>query len=482
MASPSRLITRALTRVGTRWLPFADAASPDLPLGRLLRLGLFQVSVGMAMALLAGTLNRVMIVELGVSAGLVASMLSLPLLFAPLRPFIGFRSDTHRSALGWRRVPYLWLGTLLQFGGLAIMPFALVLLTGQGQAAYALAAGTGGAALAFLLVGAGTHVVQTAGLALTGDLTEGEQRPRAVALLYLMLLVGMMSSALVFGLLLRDFTHTRLVQVIQGAAVVAVALNVVALWKQEPRDRTRAMAPKPQTTFSETWRRFTANRRTRRLLVGVALGTAGFSMQDVLLEPYGGQVMGLGVGATSSLTALLAGGSIVAFAVSAGSLGRGLMEPIRLAGFGGVAGGFALPLIVLAAPLASPVVLAAGTTLLGFGGGLFAVGTLTAAMDLETAGNGGLAVGAWGAVQALSAGIAVALGGILRDVFSALVEGGGLVPWASGPAGGYIAVYQLEIAVIFAALITLGPLADPGWAQRSPAGRRVFGLPEMPNG
>jgi hypothetical protein len=37
--------------------------------GRLLRLSLFQVSVGMAIVLLNGTLNRVMIVELGVPPG-----------------------------------------------------------------------------------------------------------------------------------------------------------------------------------------------------------------------------------------------------------------------------------------------------------------------------------------------------------------------------------------------------------------------------
>ena len=50
--------------VGTRFLPFADAASTELPLGRLLRLALFQVSVGLAAVLLNGTLNRVLIVEL----------------------------------------------------------------------------------------------------------------------------------------------------------------------------------------------------------------------------------------------------------------------------------------------------------------------------------------------------------------------------------------------------------------------------------
>ncbi|MEQ8514862.1 MAG: PucC family protein, partial [Chromatocurvus sp.] len=103
-------------------MPFADAVTEELPLKRLLRLSLFQVSVGMAFVLLNGTLNRVLVLELGQAAWLVSLMVSLPLLFAPLRALIGFRSDHHRSALGWRRVPYIWLGTLAQFGGLAIMP------------------------------------------------------------------------------------------------------------------------------------------------------------------------------------------------------------------------------------------------------------------------------------------------------------------------------------------------------------------------
>ena len=93
-------LVRQWQRVSTTFLPFADAASADLPLARLLRLSLFQVSVGMATGLLVGTLNRVMIVELGVSASLVAMMIAMPLLFAPFRALVGFKSDTHRSAFG----------------------------------------------------------------------------------------------------------------------------------------------------------------------------------------------------------------------------------------------------------------------------------------------------------------------------------------------------------------------------------------------
>ena len=153
---------KTLNRLGPKFLPFADAATTELPLARLLRLSLFQVSVGMAVVLLNGTLNRVMIVELGVPTWLVALMISLPLLFAPARALIGFRSDHHKSVLGWRRVPYLWFGTLLQFGGLAIMPFALILLSGD-QTVGPEWAGEAGAALAFLMVGAGLHTSQTAG-------------------------------------------------------------------------------------------------------------------------------------------------------------------------------------------------------------------------------------------------------------------------------------------------------------------------------
>ena len=99
----SQGLMRLWAGYGARYLPFADAASEDLPLSRLLRLSLFQISVGMALVLLIGTLNRVMIVELGVPASLVAVMVALPLIFAPFRALIGFRSDNHRSALGWNR-------------------------------------------------------------------------------------------------------------------------------------------------------------------------------------------------------------------------------------------------------------------------------------------------------------------------------------------------------------------------------------------
>ena len=234
MMKINRKLISAMQQIGPRFLPFADAATKDLPLSRLLRLSLFQVSVGMAMVLLTGTLNRVMIVELGVPAWLVGLMVSIPVLIAPFRALIGFKSDTHKSVLGWRRVPYIWFGTMMQFGGFAILPFALLVLTGNGHGSAMW--GEAGAALAFLLIGAGINTTQTAGLALANDLASEETRPRVVALLYVMLLAGMVVSALVFGSLLHDFTAKQLIQIIQGVALLTVVLNSIAMWKQEARN------------------------------------------------------------------------------------------------------------------------------------------------------------------------------------------------------------------------------------------------------
>lgn len=469
-------LAREWVRLGPRFLPFADAASADLPLGRLLRLALFQVSVGMALVLLNGTLNRVSVVELGVPTWLISLMVALPLLFAPARALVGFRSDHHRSALGWRRVPYIWLGTLLQFGGLAIMPFALLVLSGDSQGPAA--AGPIGAALAFLLVGAGLHITQTAGLALATDLAAPEARPRAVALLYVMLLLGMVGSSILFGLLLQDFSQIRLIQVIQGAAAVTMALNLIALWKQEARDPERTAHHRPRPSFRTCWTDYLRRGRSGRLLVSVALGTAGFSMQDILLEPYGGQVLGLGVGATTLLTALLAGGTLAAFALASRRLSQGA-DPYRLSGMGALTGVFAFAAVVLSAPLESAVLFRGGTLLIGFGAGLFAVGTLTAAMGMARDGQSGLALGAWGAVQATAAGLAIAAGGALRDLVGGMAASGALGPALTDPVVGYAAVYHIEILLLFATLAVIGPLVGTSAEVRRPASTR-FGLAEFP--
>jgi BCD family chlorophyll transporter-like MFS transporter len=458
MKQVARQWAQAWMRVGTRFLPFADAVTTELPIGRLLRLSLFQITAGIAIALLNGTLNRVMIVELGVPTWLVSLAIALPLLLAPFRALIGFRSDNHRSALGWRRVPYIWFGTLLQFGGLAIMPFALIVLSGDADGPPII--GQLGVSLALLLVGAGLCTTQTAGLALATDLAPEEARPRVVAFLYVMLLIGVVAGAFAFGTLLVNFSEVRLIQVIQGAALATFVLNIVALWKQEARDPSRTDFALPPADFRHSWSELRRDSRLGRIFATVALGTGAFTMQDVLLEPYGGEILHLSVGQTTALTAVFAAGTLAGFTFAARSLARA-RDPYRLAALGVLVGLAAFSAIIFSAPLASALLFRAGTCLIGFGGGLFAIGTLTAAMQLARDGQNGLALGAWGAVQATAAGAAIALGGATRDLVSNLAAQGLLGAALDNPSTGYGFVYHLEIALLFATLIAIGPLVRP---------------------
>jgi BCD family chlorophyll transporter-like MFS transporter len=299
-----------------------------------------------------------------------------------------------------------------------------------------------------------------------------------VALLYVTLQLGMVFCALLFGRLLVNFDIEKLIQVIQGAAVATIFLNVIALWRQEAIDLQRAEAPPERPRFRDAWGEFIQGGRASRLLFAVGLGTAAFSMQDILLEPFGGKVLGLSVSQTTLLTAMTAGGTLLAFALAARVLGRG-GEPHRLASLGALVGVAAFAAVISAAVLDSAWLFRSGAVLIGFGGGLFSVSTLIAAMGLAEGEHSGLALGAWGAVQATAAGVAIAIGGALHDLVVDLAGHGLLGVAMTAPAAGYAVVYGLEILLLLATLPAILPLA---WhsATRPASGKAKIGLDQMP--
>lgn len=275
--------------------------------------------------------------------------------------------------------------------------------------------------------------------------------------MHVMLLFGLIVSSLFFGTLLADFTPAKLIQVIQGAAVATIALNIAAMWKQEKRRPARTAASVKHQTFRDSWDSFCQGGNAVRRLFAVGIGTMAFSMNDILLEPYGGQVLQLSVGATTKRTATLAVGGLLGFGLASRVLSRGA-DPFRMAGYGALAGMPAFLAVIFAAPLDSPILFAFGTMLIGFGAGLFGHGTLTATMNLAPKNQTGLALGAWGAVQASAAGLAVAMGGIIRDVVTGMAAQGRFSHALNVPATGYIVVYSIEVVMLVATLIALAPL------------------------
>jgi BCD family chlorophyll transporter-like MFS transporter len=251
----------------------------------------------------------------------------------------------------------------------------------------------------------------------------------------------------VLGFLLHDYSPGQLIRVVQAVAVTTLVLNVIALWKQEPRSRLRKPGTPIEHTFAQAWQLFCQGPNTLRRLLAVGLGTMAFTMEDVLLEPYGGEILHMSVSSTTLLSATLALGGLLGFAWASRVLGRGA-DAYRMSGWGAWIGLPAFVAIIAAAPLVWPALFVLGIFLIGLGGGLFAHGTLTASMQLAPPGQIGLAMGAWGAVQATAAGVGMAAGGLVRDGVALI----------SSPVMGYSAVYLIEIALLLLTLWAMGPL------------------------
>jgi BCD family chlorophyll transporter-like MFS transporter len=286
-----------------------------------------------------------------------------------------------------------------------------------------------------------------------------DKQPRVVALLYSMLLVGMIASSSLFGLILQDFSAQKLIQMVQGCAVLVAMMNLTALWKQEARQAKRGL--RPSGGFAISWRALMTQPQMRRFLWTLGLGTFAFNMQDIVLEPYAAEILQLDVGMTSALTALSSGGALVAFMLSARWLSRGL-SACRLASLGVLLGLPAFAMVIFSGPLEVAWLFRIGVGLIGLSGGLFSVGMLVTAMELGQQVQGGrlsgLVVGTWGAVQATSAGAAMALGGALRDGVSVLAMSGAMGEALVTPITAYSFVYHLEIYLLFIVLVALGPM------------------------
>ena len=123
-----------------------------------------------------------------------------------------------------------------------------------------------------------------------------------------------------------------------------------------------------------------------------------------------------------------------------------------------------------------------GVVCIGFSAGLFSVSTLAAAMTMERKEFVGLALGAWGAVQATAAGLSIAFGGAARDFVSSLALQGWLGPALAVPVTGYSFVYYFEICLLFVTLVAIGPLVRRATLPSGKPQAKVerFGLADLP--
>lgn len=414
---------------------------------KILRLGLIQFGIGLSLAPISGALNRVLITDLHIPAAAVGLLLALNYFISPVRAMVGYRSDKSRSMGKWR-TPYIVLGVMLTFGGLATAPFALILLSGDGNLTFWPAMLI--CSVIFIAYGAGIAILETVYLALVSDITPPEERGKVISVLWMMLILGTVTSAVIVSALLVDYNHILLVRVMQGSAMVFLVLTVFALFGQERLRRDGTIISDMETvrvrlTLWESIRRLGEQPVLKGLFAIIFLATMAFATHDILLEPFGGQVLGMSVSGTMQLTALW-GVMTIAGVAGAGYLLNRKLAPSLLMGLGCAIGLLGFATISISSQNAAVNLFRLGVSFISLGRGLFLVGSVILVMSLVDITHAGLFLGIWGIVQAMAQGLGTIGGGIVRDL-AQIVYGDVTL--------GYTVVYLTSFALLLSVVLLL---------------------------
>lgn len=366
--------------------------------GGILRLGLVQAMLGAVVVLVTVTMNRVMVVELGLPALLPAALVALHYAVQVIRPAMGHGSDQ-----GGRRTPWIVGGMALLGAGALLAAQAVALLGGPHRAA-----GFALAVLAYAAIGIGVGTSGTALLALLGQRVAPSRRPAAASTVWIMMIAGIAVTAGLAGQALQPFSLHRLTMVAGSVALLAVAVSLLATAGIE--GPASAIGPRaPREPLSLALRQVWQDPQARRFTGFVALSMLAYSAEEILLEPFAGAVFALAPGRTAQLTGLQHGGALAGMLLVALTAGRAWSPSLRLSTLGGcLFSAASLALLAVAGLLHLPGLLHAGVLGLGLGNGVFAVAAIGAMMQMAGARSGGVRIGLWGAAQAL----AFALGGL----------------------------------------------------------------------
>ncbi len=392
----------------------------------MLRLGLFQLALGMMSVLTLGVLNRVMISELAIPATIVAGAIAMHQFVAPARVWFGQLSDA-RPFWGYHRTGYIWLGTLLfttcAFVAVQVMwqLNASLEQVGWTSATYGWVGVLG---LVFACYGVFLSAGSTPFAALLVDVSDEEERPKLVSIVWSMLTVGIVVGAILGSVLTKGLTPETLEAginrlflivpaVVCGLALVAT-VGVESTYSRY-RVRSRVDHQENQITLGRALRILTASPQTGIFFTFLVIMTLSFFMQESVLEPYGGEVFGMPISKTTQLNAFWGMGTLIGMACTGflivPRLGKQMTTQV-----GCVLVAICFVLIILAGFTASPAVFQGSLFLLGAGMGVATNGAISLMLDLTAAETAGTFIGAWGLAQAMARAVATVTGGAVLDL------------------------------------------------------------------
>ncbi len=404
----------------------------------LVQLALVHVGISITVVPVTSTLNRVMIADMQMPVTLVAVLVALPYLLSPLQIFLGNWSDRHPAA-DYHRTPWILLGGFLAATGSYFTVHVAYLLDQN------FLMGLGAAAIVFCLWGAGINAASVSYLSLVTELADENGRSRAVSIMWTAMIASTIATSLGLSRMLATpapLSKETLLTAFGVICLVSVIFVLVGSYRIEPRASSRTDQPANSADDPMLVLRLLAvNPQARRFFIYLMIVLISIHAQDVLLEPFGAEALGMSVAVTSRLTSIWGTGIFVTLLAGILFVRRYGKKTGANAGAYVTAAAFAS--IVVSGLLGNSNLFVGSVFLLGLGGGLMTVSNLSFMLDMTVPQAAGLYIGAWSVANFAGQAIGNIISGVLWDLFY----------WLTGnPLMGYAAVFSLEIAGLLLAV------------------------------
>ncbi len=441
---------------------------PKVKIPTMLRLGLFNLGIGMFSVLTLAVLNRVMIAELKIPATISAGVLAISQLVSPTRVWLGQLSDS-KKLFGFHRTGYVRLGVVAS--GIALfLAVQIVWLLGENIIA------NGGwqwnpvtiflsilLGIVFVVQGIATGASSTPFTALLVDISDEDNRSQLVATVWSMLMVGIVIGGITGKVLLKSVAGEdnggvipleRLQPPINGiflvVPTVVFLLTLIATWGVEKkysryRQRSTIADREDGIGLKEALKILTSSRQTGVFFFFLVMITLSLFMQEAVLEPYGAEVFKMAIGETTLLNSFWGTGILIGYSTT-GFLVIPRLGKTKTTRLGCILVAVCFLLIILAGLTQNPSLLKGAMFLFGICAGITTIGSISLMLDLTLAETAGTFVGAWGLAQSLSRGVAIVLGGWILDLGRLLFDN----PWLA-----YSSVFFSEALCILASLLLL---------------------------
>jgi len=389
----------------------------------IIRIGLVQASIGAMVMLTTTVLNRLMVVEYALAAALPAGLVGWHYAVQLCRPLWGHGSDKGAGRT-------IWI-----MGGLAVLALGACLavqttLMTAGQWWLGLTLGI----FAYTLIGIGVGASGTSALALLASGVAPARRAAAAAVTWIMMIAGIVVSAITVSQLIDPFSPQRLWWVASGLLVACLCVAALATYRLEPREPfafAETFKDGDTPGFRAALSEIFAEKAARRFTLFIFASMMAFNMQDLILEPFAGLVFAMTPGESTGLGGMQSGGVLAGMIVAGigGSAFKGRM-PVELRHwivFGCLGSAAALACLAVGATVGIGWPIHANVFALGFCNGLFAVAAIGAMMGLAGSGTRtreGVRMGVWGASQAIAFGLGGLVGSLGVDIGRRVMDDG----------------------------------------------------------